>query len=59
MMKRPPGRPPLDPSDRSVQLSTSLPSKHWAQLKTQAKVERVSPHELVRRLLGVDRNKSI
>ncbi len=53
-----PGRPPLDPGDRSVQLATSVTSKRWAQLKEQAKVERVTPHELVRRLLAAP-NKSL
>lgn len=62
-MKRPlaRGRPPLDPTDRSVQLSTSLPSKQWERLKEQARMERISPHELIRRRLSadLDRNKSI
>lgn len=50
--KRLPGRPPVDPHDRSVQLGTTISAKQWARLAEQAKTERVSVHTLVRRLLN-------
>lgn len=48
------GRPPVDASDRSVQLDTTIPAKRWAELTEQAKKERLpNAHALIRRLLGV------
>jgi hypothetical protein len=46
---RRPGRPPLDPSDPSVDLHVKLPSKAYDDLFAKAQALRVSVPELVRR----------
>jgi hypothetical protein len=49
MHPRRPGRPPLDRSDRSVEMCLTLPSKRYDELYTRAVRARVSVPELVRR----------
>jgi hypothetical protein len=48
-VKRPPGRPPLDARDPSVQFCVSLPSKQFDALCKRARREDVSVAEIVRR----------
>lgn len=50
-MKRPPGRPPLDPRDATAQISIKLPSKHLLALCAQAVHERKTLPELIRDLI--------
>jgi hypothetical protein len=50
-MARPPGRPPLDEHDSSVQVGVTLPSKQFDELCKRALREDVSVPEIVRRLL--------
>jgi hypothetical protein len=50
-MKRPAGRPPLDQADRSVQVSFSLPSKQLEAVSEQAKQDRVTVQDWLRRLV--------
>jgi len=53
MMKRT-GRPSLDP-DGSVEMCLTLPAKRYDELHAQARAERVSVPELVRRALTPNR----
>lgn len=50
--RRPPGRPPLDDSGRSVPVCVRVPARTYDELHDRAKRERVSVPELLRR--GVD-----
>lgn len=50
MAKRP-GRPALDPADRSVTVSLALPARTFDQLYRQAQLERVSVPEVIRQQL--------
>jgi hypothetical protein len=50
-MSRDPGRPPLDPSDPSVQLSVSFPSKQLAAAEAQAKEYRQTVQDWIRELV--------
>jgi hypothetical protein len=45
------GRPPLDPTDRSVSLTLRVPSKQYDRLCADAQRERCTVPELVRRSL--------
>jgi hypothetical protein len=54
MAPRRTGRPPLDPNYPTIQLSLSLPSKRYDELYAQARAERMSMSEFVRRLLRQD-----
>jgi hypothetical protein len=49
--KRPRGRPPIDPSDRSVPYSVKIPAKDFAQAETRAKDERLTLADWIRRML--------
>jgi hypothetical protein len=49
------GRPPLDATDPTVEMCLSLPSKRYDELYRQARAERVSVPELVRRTLTPNR----
>jgi hypothetical protein len=46
------GRPPIDPSDDSAQLSLKLPSKQLAALKVEAEHAGCTLHDLLRRRLA-------
>jgi hypothetical protein len=50
-MKRKPGRPPLDPTDPSVDVYFRLPSKQYEELWKRAVKDRCSVPEHIRRLL--------
>lgn len=50
-MKRPPGRPPLDKDDPSVEVCVTLPSKKYDDLYERARQERTTVPELIRRKL--------
>ena len=50
-MKRPPGRPPLDEKDPSVQITVRLPSKRYDELCALAKRQDMSLPQAVRLLL--------
>jgi len=52
-MKRPPGRPPLDPDDPAVDVHIRLPSKHYDDVFKQAQHERLSVPEWIRRQLSL------
>jgi hypothetical protein len=56
-MKRP-GRPPLDATDRSVQLCVTLPSKQYDDYARQAQREDVSVPEIIRRALLEKKSKN-
>ena len=49
------GRPPLDATDDTVEMCLSLPAKRYDALYAQARAQRVSVPELVRRMLPADR----
>jgi hypothetical protein len=49
------GRPPLDPSDRSVELCLTLPGRRYDELYSRARVARLSVPELIRRSLNPDK----
>ena len=49
--KRPRGRPPIDPTDRSVQISFKLPGKQLEDAAARASAERLTLPEFIRRLL--------
>jgi hypothetical protein len=51
MSKRPPGRPPLDPTDPSVHVGVTLPAKQFDALCAQAHRASVSLPEVIRRLI--------
>ena len=50
-MSRPRGRPRLDPDNPSAQVMVKLPSKQYDRLYAVARQLRVSPPEVVRRVL--------
>ena len=50
-MARKPGRPALDPKDASVQICVSVPGRQYDQLYRDAREERTSVPELVRRMM--------
>lgn len=49
--KRPPGRPPLDATDPSVDVHVRLPSKQYDAAYTKALAARLTVPELIRRTL--------
>jgi hypothetical protein len=49
--RRRPGRKPLDPTDPSVHVCVSLPSRQVDQLRLRAHAEHLTVPALVRRLL--------
>jgi len=51
-MSRRPGRPPLDPSDSSVKVTISLPTKQFDSYCTAARRHDVSLPEIIRRALA-------
>lgn len=51
-MPRPPGRPPLDKNDPSVEVCLTLPSKKYDDLYARARLERTSVPEIIRRTLN-------
>lgn len=53
-MKRPPGRPPLDDDDPSVQVNVMMPSKKYDELYRRARLERTTVPEIIRRKLAAD-----
>lgn len=53
-MARPPGRPPVDAHDTSVQVGVTLPSRKYDELCAQARKQGTSVPEVVRRLLFGD-----
>jgi hypothetical protein len=58
-MANPPGRPPLDRTDRSVVVSIALPGRAFDRLCRRASLERLSVPELIRRALPDSANKKI
>lgn len=48
---RPPGRPPVDEHDTSVQVGVTLPSRKYDELCEQARKQGTSVPEVVRRLI--------
>lgn len=46
-----PGRPPLDKDDPSVPVSVSFPSKQLAAVEADARRERITVQEWIRRVL--------
>jgi hypothetical protein len=48
-MKRPPGHPPLDDDDPSVQVCVSMPSKQFDEYSKRALRDDVSVPEIIRR----------
>jgi len=55
---RPPGRPPLDDDDASVDVHVRMPSKQYDQAFDRARRERVSVPELLRRALQAAEKKN-
>jgi len=51
MIKRTPGRPPLDKDDPSVPITVSLPSKKLAACSEHAKQDRMTVQDWIRRVL--------
>lgn len=49
--RRRPGRPPLDPTDRSIDVHLSLPSKLYDHVDRLARAQGVSMAELFRRAI--------
>jgi len=47
-----PGRPALDPSDPSVPVSFSLPSKQFAAASEKAKHDRMTVQDWIRRVVS-------
>ena len=58
-MPRKPGRPPLDPTDRSVIVSVAIPSRTFDTYYKRASVERLTVPEIIRRDLHNYANKKI
>jgi len=52
-MKRRPGQRPLDPTDPSVQICVSVPSKRYDELYQTAARARMTVPELIRHSLNV------
>lgn len=52
--RRRPGRPPLDPTDPSIEVCLTLPSKRYDDLYARAQRARVTVPELIRRRLAPD-----
>jgi hypothetical protein len=52
MMKRPPGRPRVDPTDESVSVNLKLPSRHYDALYARARDARTSVPAMIRRMLA-------
>ncbi len=50
-MKCQPGRPPLDPHDRSVPVTVSFPSKQLAAASEHAKQDRMTLHDWIRHVV--------
>jgi hypothetical protein len=50
-MSKRPGRPPLDPTDPSVRVGVSLPTKQFDALCIQAQRAAISLPEVIRRLI--------
>lgn len=50
-MPRPPGRPPVDEHDTSVQIGVTLPSRKFDELCQEAQKQGTSVPEVIRRLL--------
>jgi len=50
-MKRPPGRPPLGDNDTSVPVTVSLPSKDLKVYADDAKQDRLTVQDWIRRCL--------
>ncbi len=56
-MKRPPGHPPLDANDPSVQVCVSMPSKQFDAYTKRALKDDVSVPAIIRRDLEKTSNK--
>jgi hypothetical protein len=54
--KRPRGRPPIDPADRSVQYSIKIPAKQFEDATTRARDERLTLADWIRRMLREGRD---
>jgi hypothetical protein len=54
-----PGRPPLDPTDRSVAVSLALPGRTFDRVCRLAAIERLSVPEIIRRALSNSEHKKI
>jgi len=59
MMANPPGRPPLDRTDRSVVVCVAMPGRVFDRVHRRAQVERVTVPELLRRVLRQSERKNI
>lgn len=51
-MSNRPGRPPVDPTDRSVLVSLTLPGRAFDEVCRRAALERVSVPEIIRRAVN-------
>jgi predicted HicB family RNase H-like nuclease len=51
---RPPGRPPLDPGDKSVTYTVRLSSRQFDETQREAKEARMTMAEWIRRVLAHD-----
>lgn len=51
MKRTHPGRPPVDDDDPSEQICLKLPSRQFDALDREAKIERVSVQDIIRREL--------
>ena len=52
-----PGRPPLDPADKSVVVSLAMPGRTFDRVYRLAQVERLTVPEIIRRALHNSANK--
>jgi len=57
-MTNKPGRPPIDPPDRSVVVSLTIPARTYDAYYRRARAARVSVPELIRRDLRTRRQKT-
>lgn len=58
-MANKPGRPPLDPTDRSVVVTLAMPGRAFDAVYRRAQMERLTVPEIIRRALGNSRNTKI
>lgn len=47
-VSRPPGRPPLDPNDRSVPIQVRVPSREWDEIYQRSRRDRLTMPEYIR-----------
>lgn len=53
------GRPPLDPSDRSVTITLVIPGRAFDAYYARAQAARVTVPEVIRRALHIPGNKKV